>query len=433
MMKLLPAFARMFIQRHFHHRENQKMDERKIAVILGVTGVIVILLSLFWPARSSRDHSSSLDAKRASQSSRKNTEQKSGESPSHSPVSVAKYGDGSSSSAGFSGAGQSTAAVTASPTTAVASLAMPVEIASDAIQMAVNAAPDAKKGKVSSPDSTSSEGNGLGSSGSAGAVSSAGDQKNISSSVRLPGGSNSENGAAAGSSGSTEGNSQTELAGGLSFGKSGSDRSSDSGEKSSLRQVFSEEEAREFRRQRAEIRSRVAEKKRSWASGMASNPSLDPKTQARYQLKLIEGYASGNKAMNDGNWAEAVKSYMGGVKDPDATPITRYLCFENMSMAVRQLKDYDLYLEVLKEQGKLIAEADLSVLGIDKGNSGMDFYNEHRRYVEYIRDPGEANLKRIIDELMQEDKLLSESDRSEVEELFLEDCKEWRQFFEQTG
>lgn len=407
------------------------MDERKIAVTLGVTGVIVILLSLFWPARSSREHGSSFDEKRASQAGKKITEQKPGEMSTHAPVSVAKYGDGSSSGSGSSGGSMSMASGIASPATVVASVAMPVEIASDSIQMAENVAP-AKKGRSSSPDSISS-GNDLDSSGSGGTFSSGSDQKNVSNSVRLSGGSNSENGAAAGSSGSAGGNSQNELVGGISFGKSDGGRSSDSGEKSSLRQVFSEEEAREFRRQRAEIRSRVAEKKRNWASSMANNPSLDPKTQARYQLKLIEGYAAGNKAMNDGSWADAVRSYMSGVKDPDATPITRYLCFENMSMAVRQLKDYDLYLEVLKEQGKLIAEADLSVLGIEKGNSGMEFYNERRRYVEYIRDPGEANFKRIIDEIMQGDKLLSESDRPEVEELFLEDCKEWRQFFEQTG
>lgn len=409
------------------------MDERKIAVILGVTGVIVILLSLFWPARSSREQGTSLDAKRASQTGRKITEQKSGEMPPHAPVSVAKYGDGSSSGSGSSGSGMSVASGMASQTTVVASLSMPVEVAGEGTQVAEIAALDQKKGRLSSPDTDSSNAGGSDSAASGGAVSASGDQKNISSSVKLPGGSSSENGATAGSSGASGGSSQTELAGGLSFGKSDGGRSSDSGEKSSLRQVFSEEEAREFRRQRAEIRSRVAEKKRSWASSMASNPSLDPKTQARYQLKLIEGYAAGNKAMNDGSWADAVRSYMSGVKDPDATPITRYLCFENMSMAVRQLKDYDLYLEVLKEQGKLIAEADLSVLGIEKGNSGMEFYNERRRYVEYIRDPGEANFKRIIDEIMQGDKLLSESDRPEVEELFLEDCKEWRQFFEQTG
>lgn len=408
------------------------MDERKIAVILGVTGVIVILLSLFWPARSLREHNSSLDEKRTSQSSRKNLEQKPDGLSSPAGTSMAKYGDGSSSGSGSSVGGMPVVSDIASPTTGLASSAMPVEAVGDETQVAEITSLDQKKGRVSSPDSTLSE-SGMGSSVSGGSVPSSGDQKNVSSSVKLPGGSSSENGATAGSSGSSGGSSQAELVGGLSFGKSAGGRSSDSGEKSSLRQVFSEEEAREFRRQRADIRSRVAEKKRNWASSMAGNPSLDPKTQARYQLKLIEGYASGNKAMNDGSWADAVRSYMSGVKDPDATPITRYLCFENMSMAVRQLKDYDLYLEVLKEQGKLIAESDLSVLGIEKGNSGMDFYNERRRYVEYIRDPGEANFKRIIDEIMREDKFLSESDRPEVEELFLEDCKEWRQFFEQTG
>ncbi len=407
------------------------MDERKIAVILGVTGVIVILLSLFWPARSSREHSSPVNEKRPSQNSRKNLEQKPDGLSSPDGASVAKYGDGSSSSSSV--AGMSVSSTVASQAKIAASPAMPVEIASDEIQLTVNASPDTKKDRVSSSGSTSAEGSGSDSTDHGVSVAASGGQKNISSSVRLPGGGDSENSGSAGSSGTAGENSTAELAGGLSFGKSAGGRSSDSGAKSTLRQVFSEEEAREFRRQRAEIRSRIAEKKKNWASGMANNPSLDPKTQARYQLKLIEGYASGNKAMNDGSWAEAVRFYMSGVKDPDSTPLTRYLCFENMSMAVRQLKDYDLYLEVLKEQGKLIAEADLSVLGIEKGNSGMDYYNERRRYVEYIRDPGEANFKRIIDELMQEDKLLSESDRPEVEELFLEDCKEWRQFFEQTG
>lgn len=406
------------------------MDEKKIAVILGVTGVIVILLSLFWPTRSSREYNSSFDDKRTSQSVRKDLKQKPDALPFPGGASIAKYGDGSSSGSGSSGGGMTVAPEIASQAKMIASPAMLAEAAGDGTQLPEIAAMDSKKGRLSSPDNPSDV-DGPDSAVSGGSISSSGDQKNISSSGKLPVGGGSENGAVANSSGASGGSSQTELAGGLSFGKSGGGRSSDSGEKSSLRQVFSEEEAREFRRQRAEIRSRIAEKKRNWASSMAGNPSLDPKTRARYQLKLIEGYAAGNKAMNDGSWSDAVRSYMSGVKDPDSTPITRYLCFENMSMAVRQLKDYDLYLEVLKEQGKLIAEADLSVLGIKKGDSGMDYYNERRRYVEYIRDPGEANLTRIIDEIMREEKI-GEKYRTETEEEFRESCKEWQRYFEQT-
>lgn len=401
------------------------MENKNLPILLGSLGVLFLLLMLFFPRNSAVEKDQD---KRFSGSVK--------ESPTDGAIKKGLEGNATGRDSLLGRGGSGAASTVNSPLLSLNATGTEKRIGSTASAAIVD--PETSESAVA--DSRKPEKGGStaisvdGSSGEGVSVTnvSNGQSTRTGSSVNLKsGGSDSGGGAANGASGG--GGDLSELAQGLSFGKTGSPgRQGEAGEKAMLKQVFSEEEAQEFRRQRAEIRSRISAMKRSWVSGRAGNSSLEDKTQARYQLKLIEGYAAGNKAFNDKNWTEAVKAYMDGVKDPDATSLTRYLCFENMSMAARSLKDYDLYLEILKEQGKLIAEEDLSVLGIKKDNAGMDFYNEKRRYVEAIRDSSDANITRLVDEIMREEDI-KEEDRAETEEYFRESYKEWQEFFEQAG
>lgn len=197
-----------------------------------------------------------------------------------------------------------------------------------------------------------------------------------------------------------------------------------------VKQAFSEEEMQEFRNNRDELRRNIYEKKLDWLKDKSKDPKLSAKSQVRYRLKLIEGFRDGNTALNNGDYAEAIKQYMAGAKDPEGCPVTRYVCFDQMRYAARMMKDHDLYLEILKEQAKLIASDDLAVLGIEKSDSGYVLYNRRKLFVQALKSPD--GMRQAVDEYMASYKLKEES-REDAEKEFVEDFEEWKKTFDLPG
>jgi len=402
------------------------MDERKIAVTLGVTGVIVILLSLFWPARSSREHGSSFDEKRASKNGKiTQKHEEPGKSPSFSG-SVGRRVEGNSTS-------QASVTDEKSGNTAVAKIASassPAVASFSEVSAFSESLPGQKIVKSAVSGTPASSDDTLNTVSTGGNLSSPAGTK-VNTNVRLPAGSGSDSAGSGGSAGSS-GSSGNDSGGAESAPAFQSARELNSASKNETpRLAFTEEESKVLRAKRQAVLNRIFERKQNWVASRASAGSgLSAKTQARYRLKMIEGYADGNEAMKKGSWAEAIRGFLAGVKDPDADPITKYTCFDQMRMCAKMLKDYDLYLEVLKEQGRLIENDDLSILGIDKSTMGTKFYETRRQFVQAIKDPVNG-FKKSIDEIMQANNL-KEEDREATEERFKQDLADWQADFDKT-
>ncbi len=402
------------------------MDERKIAVTLGVTGVIVILLSLFWPTRSSREHGSSLDEKRAAKNGRiTQKHEESGKSSSFSG-SVGRREEGNSTSQ-VSGADHKPGNTAVAK---IASASSPAVASFSEVSPVSEPLPGQKTVKSVVSGAPASSDDTLTTVSTSGSLSSPAGTK-VNTNVRLPAGSDSGSAGSGGSAGSS-GSSGNDAGGSESTPAFQSARELNSASKNETpRLAFTEEEAKVLRAKRQTVLNRIFERKQNWVASRASAGSgLSAKTQARYRLKMIEGYADGNEAMKKGNWAEAIKGFLAGVKDPDADPITKYTCFDQMRMCAKMLKDYDLYLEILKEQGRLIENDDLSILGIDKSTMGTRFYETRRQFVQAIKDPVNG-FKKSIDEIMQA-KNLKEEDREATEERFKQDLADWQADFDKT-
>ncbi len=402
------------------------MDERKIAVILGVTGVIVILLSLFWPARSLREHSSSLEARRASQSSKTMPVNERGDKSSSKSGSGGQSGEIPSNSQATGSDQKSGSAVVAK----IATISLPVVASPAETSLISETASDKKPAKSVVPGASVSSGD-TATPVSVGVNISSPAGTKVSTNVRLPAGSGSDSNGSSGSTGSS-GSSGNDSGVAESAPVFQSARELSSASKNETpRLAFTEEEAKVLRAKRQTVLNRIFERKQNWVASRASAGSgLSAKTQARYRLKMIEGYADGNEAMKKGNWAEAIRGFLAGVKDPDADPITKYTCFDQMRMCAKMLKDYDLYLEVLKEQGRLIENDDLSILGIEKSTMGTKFYETRRQFVQAIKDPVNG-FRKSIDEIMQANNL-KEEDREDTEERFKQDLADWQADFDKT-
>ncbi len=400
------------------------MDEKKLAIILGATGLLLIFVILFFvPSKGKKSRVVERKDKYVSNSSNK-TDEKPGitaESPHFSGGDTVENAD--SVKIGADSALVSSHKVATSTSAATASHHKESGVA--AATPAKVAAVDGASGFSVSPESSAAF------STRHSSVSNSAKTTQITTTTS----GNSSDGAVGASARSSGSSSQAGETDTLAMAQRSNElRSSTRAE--SPRLAFTEEEAKALRATRQAVLSKVFEQKKNWiASKVGSGSNLSPKIQARYRLKLIEGYVDGNEAMKKGNWAEAIRAFMAGIKDPDADAVTRYTCFDQMRMSAKMLKDYDLYLEILKEQGLLAENEDLTVLGIEKTNAGNLFYESRRRFIQAIKDPV-YGFKKSVDELMEkgfDGKPLEESDRKSVEDKFRKDLADWQADFERTS
>ncbi|MFZ5951837.1 MAG: hypothetical protein ACOYXC_14090 [Candidatus Rifleibacteriota bacterium] len=199
---------------------------------------------------------------------------------------------------------------------------------------------------------------------------------------------------------------------------------------SSSRKAYSEEEIRQWREKRAALLKKVHDRKLKWVAGKADDPNLSAKSRYRYRMMLIEGYRDGNKAFNNKDYAEAMRQYMAALKDPDASIETRFTCLTQMRMTAKMLKDYDLYLELMKQQAQIIESEDLSVFGIPKGKGGWPLYESRRRFIMAIKEPG--GKEKALQELISEKDTASAEDIAEITQEFEADLNEFKTDFETT-
>lgn len=399
------------------------MDERKLAIILGVTGLLLIFLVLFFiPSKKTRKDSPVGESGRHTRKSQ-NTAVKNVDSAGienkhfsgGSPTGVATKPAGS-------GEISEVPARKASPSFEIQS--HPQNGKPDTAVAVVNS--QANGGDTFSSDTSSGQ-----TPAYSGEGSSAGSPRPTQVSISRSGSSGSDAGVSAGGSSASSGAAEAESA--VVMAQQSNELRSAASKTEAPRLAFSEEEAKALRIERQAVLSRVYAQKKSWVASRASSGSgLSAKTQARYRLKLIEGYVEGNEAMKKGNWAEAIRGFMAGIRDPDADAVTRYTCFDQMRMAAKMLKDYDLYLEILKEQGLLIENEDLAILGIEKSSMGTKFYETRRRFVQAVKDPVNG-FKRSVDEIMKAHGLSSDEDRKTTEERFKIDLADWQADFERTS
>jgi hypothetical protein len=215
-----------------------------------------------------------------------------------------------------------------------------------------------------------------------------------------------------------------------SFSSSSSSVSGSRGGKSKplqIRRAYSEEEARRLRQERDRLRKEVYKRKLEWVKDKANDKSLSAKARYRYRLKLLEGYRAGNNAFNQGDYAEAMRQYMNALKDVDGNGETAFIVLTQMRMTAKMLQDYDLYVELMKQQAQLIEKEDLKIFGIGKKDSGWGMYNSRRRYVMAIKESG--GVEKAVEEIMAEIQDAG-SDRNEIRRRFEEEVAEFKKDFE---
>lgn len=165
-----------------------------------------------------------------------------------------------------------------------------------------------------------------------------------------------------------------------------------------------------------------------WAEDYLKNPDLSSNTVETFRFRMIKEYAAGTAALNAKDYSGALREFQKALENPNASPVSKFVIYDYMRHAAVQLKDIDLFIKILGQQARLIAEQDLSVMGIKKSPDSIIVAGDMAKHLRAIRDPQAFNA--LVDQKLKSPECLTPDDRSVIEAETRKRCKDLERIFQ---
>ncbi len=165
----------------------------------------------------------------------------------------------------------------------------------------------------------------------------------------------------------------------------------------------------------------------SWLTTMATNDSLTEKTREKYKLKQNRSYVEGVNARKQKNYPLAVKKFHEAIKSPDATPVAKYYSLVNIKTLALKMKDMELFILASRLEAKLIAEENLSIIGISKTEEHLEWVDSFEKLMKVRSDPA------VLNELVQKrmDELKNKYSREDIEKMIFKEADRYEKIFKE--
>lgn len=161
---------------------------------------------------------------------------------------------------------------------------------------------------------------------------------------------------------------------------------------------FSETDLKEITMARTDAERLLRIANDSWLLDQVNNESLNERTREKYRLKTLDSYMDGMNAFENGDYQASIKLLIQSLKDPNATPVSRYLILLFLRSAATKIKNFELFLEFAKVQAELINKEDLSSLGIEKTDNAIAYCVELEEL--YKAATNESEYKKLVQKRM---------------------------------
>ncbi len=150
---------------------------------------------------------------------------------------------------------------------------------------------------------------------------------------------------------------------------------------------FSEEEKQAMALRKKEAETLISESAQNWLTTRVNDENLPEKVKEKYRLKTIASYVEGTNLKKRKNYPEALKAFMNALKDPNASPVSKYYTLLNMKTIALKMKDLDLFIAISKSEAELIYEEDLKTIGISKSKEPLEWIENFEKMMKAKRDP----------------------------------------------
>ncbi len=190
---------------------------------------------------------------------------------------------------------------------------------------------------------------------------------------------------------------------------------------------FSAEELAQMKEHDKENDILIEKAAANWLVSMANDESLSEKTREKYKLKQNRAYVDGMNARKQKNFPLAVKKFHEAIKSPDATPVAKYYSLLNIKTLALKMKDMELFILASKLEAKLIAEENLSVIGITRSDEHLAWVESFEKLMKVRSDP--AVLNELVQKRMGE--LKDKYSREEIEKMIFKEADQYEKIFKE--
>ena len=151
--------------------------------------------------------------------------------------------------------------------------------------------------------------------------------------------------------------------------------------------LLSEKDKAELAKRYKENREKLRKKKLENIEKQLNDPNLSPVAKEQIRLRTNPSFVKGMYALDKKDYKVAITSFNEIVKDEKTTPISKYFACSQLMETARRMKDIDLYFIAARIRAKLMADEDLSMLGISKGNDTLEWCNKVEYSLRAKNDP----------------------------------------------
>lgn len=175
-------------------------------------------------------------------------------------------------------------------------------------------------------------------------------------------------------------NSYTPYSGGENYTNYGEE----SGEPPSL---LSEEDKKELIKSYDEDDKLISKLKKEWMENKLKDPNLSEAAKEQFKLRSNPSFLKGMRAYENMEYDQAIIYFNEILKDPNASPVSKYFaCMKLMDIGMKK-KDIDLYFIAARMRETLKENEDLSAIGMEKSDSLKDWFTKVEYTLKAKNDP----------------------------------------------
>ncbi|MGM0599684.1 MAG: hypothetical protein ACQETH_07665 [Candidatus Rifleibacteriota bacterium] len=157
---------------------------------------------------------------------------------------------------------------------------------------------------------------------------------------------------------------------------------------------YSKDDIKEINLNRQEAQRKLRHAKEQWLLQQVNNESLNNRTREKYRLKTLDSFTEGMEEFEQGNYNKSIKLLFKSLKDPKATPVSKYMVLLYLRSAANRIKNFDLFIEFAKTQAELVQNDDLTPLGIEKSDQSVRYVNELEEL--YKAATNESDYRKLV-------------------------------------
>ncbi|NLM16690.1 MAG: hypothetical protein GX221_03105 [Candidatus Riflebacteria bacterium] len=187
--------------------------------------------------------------------------------------------------------------------------------------------------------------------------------------------------------------------------------------------VLSEAEIKAMEKHDEKMEKELEARQRAWLKELLEDPNVDPREKEKFRLRGNRAYVSAVYMMRNGDYKDALQSLNEAMKDPLATPVSKYFILSSMMEAAIQLRNKEIFAAVFLKQAQLIDNEDLGFIGIAKDGGALENAIYQMETLDAEGDPVKFN-KLVLKKIAQFDGMLSEQQAEEYVRADIEFNKE---------